>query len=64
MQNDLTVAMSRHKKYPTDPYTDTVTIPKWEYDALREISRLHTELLDRLKKVMPTVYSDFKKSHP
>lgn len=56
--------MSRHKKYPTDPHTDTVTIPKWEYDALREISRLHTELLDRLKKVMPTVYSDFKKSHP
>jgi hypothetical protein len=40
-----------------------VTVPKWEYDTLREIAKLHTDLLERVRVKLPTVYTDFKKAH-
>lgn len=54
--------MNRHKKYPLDSHhqPETVTIPKWEYDSLLEIARLHRELLNRVEKVLPDVHKDFK----
>ena len=52
--------MIRHKKYPCDTHTGNVTIPRWEYDSLLEIARLHRELLNRVEKVLPDVHKDFK----
>lgn len=52
--------MTRHKKYPCDTHTGNVTIPRWEYDSLLEIARLHRELLNRVEKVLPDVHKDFK----
>lgn len=56
--------MSRHKKYPVSTHEDSdmVTVPKWEYDTLREIAKLHTDLLERVRVKLPTVYTDFKKA--
>ncbi|MBR4407393.1 MAG: hypothetical protein IKT27_03670 [Clostridia bacterium] len=57
--------MSRLKKYPISPHgdADTVVVPKWEYDSLREIAKLHEDLLERVRVKLPTVYTDFKKAH-
>lgn len=51
--------MTKHKKYPIDSHTGSVTIPRWEYDSLLEIARLHRELLKRVEKVLPNVHKDF-----
>lgn len=54
--------MTRHKKYPIDHHSENVTIPRWEYESLLEIARLHRELLTRVEKVLPEVHADFKKA--
>lgn len=54
--------MARHKKYPLDSHhqSDTVTIPRWEYDSLREIARLHEQLLGLVEKKLPDVHTAFR----
>ena len=52
-----------HKKtYPLDPHgdNDKITIPRWEYKALKEIARLHEELLRLVEEKLPEVHSKFK----
>ena len=54
--------MNRHKKYPLDSHhhPETITIPRWEYDSLREIARLHEQLLGLVEKKLPDVHKSFK----
>lgn len=51
---------TRHSKYPVHPHSGNVTIPRWEYDSLREIARLHKILLAKVEEKMPEVLADFK----
>ena len=39
-----------------------VTIPRWEYDSLREIAKLHQKLLDLVEQKLPEVRGSFKDS--
>ena len=52
------------KRYPLDPHGDNekVTIPRWEYNALKEIARLHAELLKLVEEKLPEVRSQFNQA--
>jgi len=52
------------KRYPLDPHgtNEKVTIPRWEYNALKEIARLHTELLKLVEEKLPEVRSKFNQA--
>lgn len=54
----------REKRYPLDPHGDNekVTIPRWEYNALKEIARLHAELLKLVEEKLPEVRSKFNQA--
>ena len=43
------------------PHGEMVTIPKTEYERLKEIARLHKILLDRIEELSPTIIADYKK---
>lgn len=53
--------MAVKKKYPLDPHGDgMVSIPKWEYDVLKEIARMHSELLSLVENELPEVGKKFR----
>ena len=54
----------REKRYPLDPHgnNEKVTIPRWEYNSLKEIARLHAELLKLVEEKLPEVHSKFNQA--
>ena len=50
------------KHYPVHSHSDMVRIPRWEYDSLREIARLHEKLLGMVEQKLPDVFKTFKAS--
>jgi hypothetical protein len=52
------------KTYPLDPHgdNDKIAIPRWEYKALKEIARLHAELLKLVEEKLPEVRSKFNQT--
>lgn len=52
--------MTRNKNYPVHTHDGMVTIPRWEYDSLREIAKLHQKLLDLVEQKLPEVRGSFK----
>ena len=56
------VSMKTDKRYPVHSHSDMVRIPRWEYDSLREIARLHQQLLGLVEKKLPDVHKAFKAS--
>lgn len=62
----MTMMRTKTKHYPLvpgseRPHGEMVTIPKIEYDQLKEIARLHKIMLDRIEELLPTIIADYKK---
>lgn len=65
MMITMRTTMAKHKHYPLVPGKerphDMVTIPKIEYEQLKEIARRHKIMLERIEEILPTVIADYKK---
>lgn len=59
-RGSLGVTMTRNRHYPVHSHDGMVTIPRWEYDSLREIAKLHQKLLDLVEQKLPEVRGSFK----